>query len=78
MRIECKIPKTHEALAGNNLLSLPHLLTRRTSGRESLVDYSQSHVVTSEEYLTIMWQEVMNKEVAKLFRETRRKEKQHK
>ncbi len=53
MIIECTIPKTHEALAGNNLLSLPPLPTKRTSGRESLVDYSQSHVVTLEEYLCV-------------------------
>jgi hypothetical protein len=50
----CRIPKTQEALAGNNLLSLPHLPTRRTSGREPLVDYLQSHVVISKGYLTIM------------------------
>jgi len=29
-------------------LSLPYLLARRTNGREPLVDYSQSHVVTSK------------------------------
>ncbi len=64
VRIECKIPKTQEALAGINLLSLPHLLARKTSGREPLVDYSQSHVVTSEMYLTTMQQKAMDREVA--------------
>jgi hypothetical protein len=38
----------------HSLMSLPHLLTQRTNGREPLVDYSQSHVVTLEEYLRIM------------------------
>jgi hypothetical protein len=38
--VECKIPKIQEALASNNLLSLPHLLAKRTSKIELLVDYS--------------------------------------
>jgi hypothetical protein len=77
--VECRIPKTQEALVGNNLLSLlPHLLARRTNGRKPLIDYSQSHVVTLKYYLTIMWQMAMNREAIKLIRETRRKEKQDK
>ncbi len=36
------------------LLSLPHLPIRKTNGREPLVDYFQSHVVTLEKYLRIM------------------------
>jgi hypothetical protein len=31
---ECRILEIQEALVGSNLLSLPHLLTRRISGRE--------------------------------------------
>jgi hypothetical protein len=38
----------------HGLLSLPHLLARRTNGRELSVDYSQSHVITSKEYMRIM------------------------
>ncbi len=38
----------------HNLMSLPHLPPTRTNGREPLVDYFQSHVVISEEYLKIM------------------------
>ncbi len=38
----------------HGLLSLPHLLARRTNGRKPLIDYFQSHVVTSKEYLRIM------------------------
>jgi hypothetical protein len=37
-----------------DLLSLPHLLVKRTNGRKPLIDYSQNHVVTLEEYLKIM------------------------
>ncbi len=44
-----------EALAHHchNLLSLRHLPSRRTNGRKPLMDYSQSHVVTLEKYLSI-------------------------
>jgi hypothetical protein len=45
---------TQEALSTNNLLSLPHLLARKTHSRKPLVDYSQSHVVTSYQYFNIM------------------------
>ncbi len=38
----------------HNLLSLPHLFARRTNGRKPLIDYFQSHVVTSEKYLRII------------------------
>jgi hypothetical protein len=40
-----------EAMRLHNLLSLPHLLVRHIRGNEPLVDYYQSHVVTSIEYL---------------------------
>jgi hypothetical protein len=55
---------------------LPHLLTRKTCGRESLVDYSQSHVVTFDEYLQIMRKKVMDKEKTKIIKEQRRKERE--
>jgi len=38
----------------HGLMSLPHLFARRTNGRVPLVNYSQSHVVASKEYLKIM------------------------
>jgi hypothetical protein len=37
---------------------------RRISGKEPLVNYSQSHVVTSKKYLRIMQQKAMDREVA--------------
>ncbi len=40
------------------------------------MDYSQSHVVTSEEYLRIMWQKAMEgREVTKQLKENRKKKK---
>jgi hypothetical protein len=50
----CYLGVNQRALSTNNLLSLPHLLVRRKNGRELLVDYSQSHVVISNQYLNIM------------------------
>jgi hypothetical protein len=61
----------------HGLLSLPHLPTRRTSGKKPLVDYSQSHVVTLEEYLMIMRQKATHREaVEHHIKENIRKEKQ--
>jgi hypothetical protein len=38
-------------LVFSNLLSLPHFLARKIKGREPLMHYSQSHVMTFDEYL---------------------------
>jgi len=46
----------------HGLLSVPHLLVR-TNGRKTLTNYFQSHVVTSKEYLRVMQQKAMDKEV---------------
>jgi hypothetical protein len=48
-------------------------LARRTSGREPLVDYSHSHIVILEKYLTIMQQKAMDKEVAKHIKKKERR-----
>ncbi len=48
----------------HDLLSLPHLPTK-TNGKKPLVDYFQNHVVTSKEYLKIMQQKAMDREVIK-------------
>ncbi len=53
-----------------------HLPTKQIRGKEPLVNYSQSHVVTSAEYLVIMCKNVMEKLVAKLIRETHHKERE--
>jgi hypothetical protein len=39
------------------------LPTRRTNGREPLMDYFQSHVITLEKYLKNMQQKAMDREV---------------
>jgi hypothetical protein len=51
-------------------------VARRTNGREPLIDYSQSHVVTSKKYLRIMRQKEMDREVEKKIQESRKKTRQ--
>jgi hypothetical protein len=46
-----------------------HLPTRKTHGKEPLIDYSQKHVVTSNEYLNIMQWKAMEKEVVETIKE---------
>jgi len=46
----------------HNLLTLPHLHARPTQGREPLVDYFRSHVVTSIEYLGILQKKQLTKQ----------------
>jgi hypothetical protein len=53
----------------HNLLLLPCLPIRHTKGKESLVDYSQSHFVTNSKYLDIPKKKTMEKEIAKEIRE---------
>jgi hypothetical protein len=38
----------------HNLFSLLHLHAKQTKGKKPIGDYSQSHVVTSIEYLNIL------------------------
>ncbi len=61
-----------------NLFSMPHLLARQTKGKEPLVDYSQSHVITYDQYLDIMWKKAMDKVIAKKIKEHRQKEREEK
>ncbi len=46
--------KARAPLCFHNLLSLSHPPARKTSSKEVLVDYNQSHVVTSNEYLQLL------------------------
>ncbi len=62
----------------HNLLSLSHVLTIKTNGKEPLMDYSQSDVMILKEYLNIMWQNAMDMEVIEQIKENIRKEKQEK
>jgi hypothetical protein len=61
----------------HNLLLLPHLLTRRTKGKEPLIDYSWSHVVTSFKYLDILRENTMEKEVVEEIKAGKRKDKKY-
>jgi hypothetical protein len=67
-------PKKSKKLTSNNLLSLPCFFVRRTNGREP--NYSPTHVMTSEEYLTIMQWKAMDRKVTKYILKIKRKEKQ--
>ncbi len=58
------------------MLLLPSLSTMKTRGIEPLVDHSKSHVVTLNQYLGILCQKVMQKEVVEKEREIRRHEKE--
>jgi hypothetical protein len=46
-----------------NLLSLPQLPTRKRQGKEPLVDYYNSYAVTSNQYLVVLKQKVVDKKV---------------
>jgi hypothetical protein len=55
----------------HNIFSFLHLLTKQTKEREPLVDYSQSHVITSYQNLNIMLKKTMNKTTTKEIKEDR-------
>ncbi len=61
-----------------SLLSLLHLPTRCTQGKEPLIDYSQSHVVTSTNYLSILQKKTIDKKVANNIRKVQVKEREEK
>ncbi len=66
---------TQQGLANGDLFTLLHSPTRKTQARELLVDYSQSCVVVSEEYLSRMRQKTLEKEAIETIREAQRKER---
>ncbi len=77
--VECRILEIQEALVGNNFNCHYHISVQEGPMEDNcLVDFSQSHVVISKEYLTIMRQKAMDKAILKHIREARRKEKQDK
>jgi hypothetical protein len=53
-----------------------HLPARRTNGKEPLIDYSQSHIVTSFEYLDILRRKSMEKVAAKEIKVGKTKDKE--
>jgi hypothetical protein len=70
--------QTQQVLALAVLLFLPQLPTRRILGKEPLVDYSNSHVVTSNQYLAVLKQKTMDKKAMDKVRELKAKERQEK
>jgi hypothetical protein len=50
------------------------LPTRRRHGKEPLMDYSNSLVVTSNQYLVVLKQKVLEKEIIDKIREYKTKE----
>jgi hypothetical protein len=61
-----------------NLLSLPHLVIKKTKGKKPLVDYNQSHINTPNEYSNISQQKTMENEVIEEIRRQKKKEKEEK
>jgi hypothetical protein len=53
--------QTQGVIELGDLLSLPRLPTRRRHGKEPLVDYSSSHVVTLDQYLVVLKQKALEK-----------------
>jgi hypothetical protein len=52
---------TEKEMCTCSLLSLLHLLPRCTQGRELLIDYSYSYVVTSADYLSVLQKKTIDK-----------------
>jgi hypothetical protein len=57
---------------------LPHLIAKHTREKEPLIDYSQSHVMITIEYLNILKQKTLNKAIAKEIGEGKKKERKEK
>jgi hypothetical protein len=60
----------------HNLLLLLHLLARCTKGKEPLIDYSQSHIVTSFKYIDILRRKTMEDAGTEEIRVCKRKDKE--
>jgi hypothetical protein len=87
VNLENLIPKEESLIFENlnstfieftSLLLLSHILTRKTKGKEPLVEYLHSHVVKCEIYLTILRQKPMDKEVVVKIKEHKTKDKEKK
>lgn len=61
-----------------DLLTLPRLPRKKMHGKEPLVDYSISDVVTLNQYLVQLKQRAMEKEVAKNIKELKANEREEK
>ncbi len=61
-----------------NFLSLPHLVTRQIRGKEPLVNYFQSHFVTSIEHQNIILKNTMDNATIQEIIKGKRKEIENK
>ncbi len=69
------IPSYSQGIAYlSGLLSLPRLSTRKKHGKKPLLDYSSSHLVTLNQYLAMLRQKALDKEVINKIREQKTKE----
>jgi hypothetical protein len=57
---------------------LPHLITKLTRGKKPLIDYFQSHVMITIEYLNILKGKTLNKPIVEKIGEGKRKRKKEK
>ncbi len=70
--------QTQQVFAWANLLSLLQLPKRRTFGKDSLIDYSSSHVMTSDPYLVMFKQKTMDKKAMDKVKELKVKKERKK
>jgi hypothetical protein len=56
---------TQVPLSFVNLSPLSYLFTRGTRGKKLLVDYNQSHIITSTKYFEFLWKKMLKKKVIK-------------
>jgi hypothetical protein len=54
------------------------LPTRKRHGKKPLVDYSSSHLVTLDQYLAMLRQKALDKEVINKIKEQKTKEREEK
>ncbi len=70
------LSQTQRVVELGDLLSLPRLPTRRKHGKEPIVDYSNSHVVTSNQYLVVLRQKALENKIVDKIREQKGKNKE--
>jgi hypothetical protein len=61
--------KSQAPLCLKNLLFLPHLPAQKTHEKQPLIDYSRSHIVTSNKYLQILRKKIMDRKATKIIKE---------
>jgi hypothetical protein len=59
---------TQESMRVHKLMLLLDLLVKHTKGKKPLIDYSQSHVMISSEYLNILRRKTMEKAIVEEIR----------